>query len=86
MSATSDSNPENEYADDEYADRDAEDRAQPSTPAEIPDDEPEADVLEQREEVPYADEEDAPAELRYDETAADVPEQRDEARYGDGDE
>ena len=40
-------------ADDEYADHDAEDREQPSTPAGIPDDEPEADVLEQRQEVPY---------------------------------
>ena len=31
----------------------AEDREQPSTPADIPDDEPEEDVLEQRQEVPY---------------------------------
>ena len=35
------------------ADHDAEDREQPSTPADIPDDEPEEDVLEQRQEVPY---------------------------------
>jgi hypothetical protein len=44
------SNPE-----DEYADYDAEDREQPSGPAGIPDDEPEDDVLEQRQEVPYGD-------------------------------
>jgi hypothetical protein len=49
------SNPEDEYADDEYADYDAEDREQPSVPAAIPDDEPEDDVLEQRQEVPYGD-------------------------------
>jgi len=49
------SNPEDEYADDEYADHDAEDREQPSVPAGIPDDEPEDDVLEQRQEVPYGD-------------------------------
>ena len=48
MTSSFDSNPE-----DEYADHDAEDREQPSTPVEIPDDEPEADVLEQRQEVPY---------------------------------
>ena len=47
------SNPEDEYADDEYTDHDAEDRVQPSTPADIPDDEPGEDVLEQRQEVPY---------------------------------
>jgi hypothetical protein len=48
MTSSIDSNPE-----DEYADYDAEDREQPSTPADIPDDEPEEDVLEQRQEVPY---------------------------------
>ena len=53
MTSGIDSNPEDEYADDEYADRDAEDREQPSTPAGIPDEEPEEDVLEQRQEVPY---------------------------------
>jgi hypothetical protein len=53
MASNPDSNPEDEYADDEYADYDAEDREQPSTPTEIPDDEPEDDVLEQRQEVPY---------------------------------
>ena len=53
MTSSTDSNPEDEYADDEYADHDAEDRDQPSTPANIPDDEPEEDVLEQRQEVPY---------------------------------
>jgi hypothetical protein len=53
MTSSIDSNPEDEYADDEYADRDAEDRGQPSTPPDIPDDEPEEDVLEQRQEVPY---------------------------------
>jgi uncharacterized protein (TIGR03086 family) len=55
MTSSFDSNPEDEYADDEYADYDAEDREQPSVPDEIPDDEPEADVLEQREAVPYDD-------------------------------
>ena len=50
MVSDSGSNPEDEYADDEYADYDAEDREQPSVPAEIPDDEPEDDVLEQRRE------------------------------------
>jgi hypothetical protein len=53
MTSGIDSNPEDEYADDEYTDHDAEDREQPSTPADIPDDEPEEDVLEQRQEVPY---------------------------------
>jgi hypothetical protein len=53
MTSSIDSNPEDEYADDEYADHDVEDREQPSTPADIPDDEPEEDVLEQRQEVPY---------------------------------
>jgi hypothetical protein len=53
MTSSFDSNPEDEYADDEYADHDAEDRGQPSTPAGIPDEEPEEDVLEQRQEVPY---------------------------------
>ena len=57
MTSSFDSNPEDEYADDEYADHDAEDRQPPSGPEEIPDDEPEADVLEQREEVPYDEEE-----------------------------
>ena len=42
---------QDEYADDEYADHDAEDREEPSVPEQIPDDEPEADVLEQRAEV-----------------------------------
>jgi hypothetical protein len=53
MTSGIDSNPEDEYADDEYADHDAEDRGQPSTPAGIPDEEPEEDVLEQRQEIPY---------------------------------
>jgi len=57
MASSTDSNPEDEYADDEYADYDAEDREQPSTPAAIPD-EPEDDVLEQRQEVPYGDDDD----------------------------
>jgi len=55
MTSSIDSNPEDEYADDEYADHDAEDRGQPSTPADIPDEEPEEDVLEQRQEVPYGE-------------------------------
>jgi hypothetical protein len=53
MATETDSNPEDEYADDEYADYDAEDREQPSVPTEIPDDEPEDDVIEQRQEVAY---------------------------------
>jgi hypothetical protein len=53
MTSGIDSNPEDEYADDEYADHDAEDRGQPPAPAGIPDEEPEEDVLEQRQEVPY---------------------------------
>jgi hypothetical protein len=55
MAPNTDSNPEDEYADDEYADHDAEDLEQPATSTEIPDDEPEADVLEQRQEVLYGD-------------------------------
>ncbi len=55
MASNPGSNPEDEYADDEYADYDAEDREQPSTTTTIPDDEPEDDVLEQRQEVPYGD-------------------------------
>jgi hypothetical protein len=55
MASNTDSNPEDEYADDEYADYDAEDCEQPSTSTTIPDDEPEDDVLEQRQEVPYGD-------------------------------
>jgi hypothetical protein len=58
MTSSFDSNPEDEYADDEYADHDAEDADQPPEPGRIPDDEPEADVLEQREEVPYDEDED----------------------------
>jgi inner membrane transporter RhtA len=53
MTSSFDSDPEDQYADDEYADFDAEDRDQPAPPGEIPDDEPEADVLEQRLAVPY---------------------------------
>jgi hypothetical protein len=55
MTSSPDTNPEDEYADDEYADHDAEDREQPSTPVDIPIEEPEADVLEQREEVPLSE-------------------------------
>ncbi len=58
MVSSTGSNPEDEYADDEYADYHAEDREQPSVPAGIPDEEPEDDVLEQRQEVPYGDDED----------------------------
>ncbi len=50
-----DSNPENEYAD-----HDAEDRDQPGVSLEVPFDEPEADVLEQRQEVPLYEDEDEP--------------------------
>jgi hypothetical protein len=46
MASSTGSNPEDKYANDEYADYDAEDREQPSVPAEIPHDEPEDDVLE----------------------------------------
>jgi hypothetical protein len=58
MTSSFDSNPEDEYADDEYADYDAEDLEEPSTPTGIPDDEPVADVLEQRQEVTYDEDED----------------------------
>jgi hypothetical protein len=58
--ADTDSNPENEYADDEYAGRTAEDYEQPEVPLAIPFDEPEADVLEQRQEVPLDQDEDEP--------------------------
>jgi hypothetical protein len=53
-------NPEDEYADDEYADHDAEDRDQPFVSPQIPGDEPEADVLEQRQEVPSDQNDDEP--------------------------
>jgi hypothetical protein len=53
-------NPEDEYADDEYADDDAEDRDQPFVSTQIPGDEPEADVLEQRQEVPSDQNDDEP--------------------------
>ena len=55
MTSSPDTNPEDEYADDEYADHDVEDREQPSTPTDIPVEEPEEDVLEQRQEVPYGE-------------------------------
>jgi hypothetical protein len=55
MTSSPDTNPEDEYADDEYADHDAEDREQPATPTGIPVEEPEEDVLEQRQEVPYGE-------------------------------
>jgi hypothetical protein len=46
--------PGDEHADGEYAGYDAEDREQPSSPADIPGDEPEQDVPGQRREVPAA--------------------------------
>jgi hypothetical protein len=52
MVSSTGSNPE-----DEYADYDVENREQPSVTAEIPDDEPEDDMLEQRQEVPYRNDE-----------------------------
>jgi len=55
MAPSTGRNPEDEYADDEYADYDAEDREQPTEPTAIPDDEPEDDVLEQRQEIFYDD-------------------------------
>ena len=58
MTSSFGSNPEDEYADDEYADDDAEDREEPSVLEQIPDDEPEADVLEQRAEVSDDEDED----------------------------
>lgn len=60
MPANTESNPEDEYADDQYVDHGAEDLEPPPAPPQIPADEPEADVLEQRQEVPYFDDEDAP--------------------------
>jgi hypothetical protein len=55
-----DTNPEDEYADDEYADHDAEDVDQPFVSTQIPAGAPEADVLEQRQEVPDDQSEDEP--------------------------
>jgi hypothetical protein len=55
MAPSTGSNPEDEHADGEYADYDSEDRERPSAPVAIPDDEPEDDVLEQRQEIPYGD-------------------------------
>ena len=57
MVSSTGSNPEDEYAR-RVRRYDAEDREQPSVPAGIPDEEPEDDVLEQRQEVPYGDDED----------------------------
>lgn len=51
------SNPEDEYADDSYAGHDAEDLEDPLVTGEIPVEEPEDDVLEQRQEVPMAEDE-----------------------------
>jgi hypothetical protein len=76
--ADTDSNPEGEYADDEYADHDAEDLHEPLASTRIPDDEPEADVLEQRQEVPDDQDEDEPW---WDE---DKEEDEDEVRYDEG--
>jgi len=58
--ADTETNPEDEYADDEYADHDAEDRDQPSVSTQIPVEAPEADVLEQRQEVPSDQDDDEP--------------------------
>jgi hypothetical protein len=58
--ADTDTNPENEYADDEYADHDAEDFDEPFLSTRIPNEAPEADVIEQRQEVPPDQGEDEP--------------------------
>jgi len=73
MPANADSNPEDEYADDQYADHDAEDLEQPPASSDIPVAEPEADVLEQRQEVPGYDDEEAPLDeaARYEDEDAD---------------
>ena len=76
--ADTDTNPENEYADDEYADHDAEDRDQPSVPTQIPDEAPEADVIEQRQEVPSDQNDD---EAWWDE---DERRDEDEVEYDEG--
>jgi len=81
MTSSADSNPE-----DEYADHDAEDRGQPSPPAGIPDDEPEADVLEQRQELAGDWDGEPPsmsAGIPDDEPEADVLEQREELEGDD---
>src|ERR1700722_15161632 len=54
MTSSFDSYPGDPNEVNDYADYDAEDREQPATPTEIPDDEPVDDVLEQRQEIPYA--------------------------------
>jgi hypothetical protein len=86
MTSSTGSNPEDEYADDEYADHDAEDREQPSPPAGIPDDEPEADVLEQRQDLAGDWDGESPsrsAGIPDDEPEADVLEQREELEDDD---
>jgi hypothetical protein len=64
--ADTDSNPEDEYA---------EDREQPEVSLEIPFDEPEEDVIEQRQEVPLYQDEDQPW---WDEAADEEQEDEDE--------
>src|SRR5215472_1383407 len=51
MTSDTDSNPEDEYADDEYADYNAENREEPLAQTEIPIGAPEGDVLEQHQDV-----------------------------------
>jgi hypothetical protein len=80
MTSRIDSNPEDEGADDQDADHDAGDRELPSRPADIPHGKPEEDVLEQRQEVPYREDDPAavgqfaPAQARggLDRRAADI--------------
>ena len=61
MTSGMDSNPEDEDADDQDADHDAGDRELPSMPTGIPHDKPEEDVLGQRQEVPYREDDPAAA-------------------------
>ena len=70
--------PEDEYADDEYADHDAEDLDQPFVSTQIPDEAPEADVIEQRQEVPSDQNDDEPW---WD---GDEPRDQDEITYDEG--
>ena len=85
MTSDTDSNPENEYADDEYADYDAEDRDEPLALTEIPIDAPEGDVLEQHQDVAYAADW-TPLEIPDDAPEDDVLEQHQEVPYDDEEE
>jgi hypothetical protein len=85
MTSDTGSNPEDEYADDEYADCDAEDREGPSALAEIPIGAPEDDVLEQHQDVAHPADW-TPLEIPDDAPEDDVLEQHQEVPYDDEEE